>query len=99
MSKTTKIKALSENSEINTIPPSVLKLFWDVNKETVDPVEHAVFIIKRVLNWGDQTSLKWLRTTYSEKQILEVIKRKRGLLPKTINFWEVYYGMAQRSNS
>jgi len=69
----------------------VKNLFWDIKKESVDIQKHSLFIIKRVLDYGDISSLKWLRRTYSEDLIKQVVHRKRGLHPKTINFWEKYY--------
>ncbi|MCK4527359.1 hypothetical protein KAW18_08300 [candidate division WOR-3 bacterium] len=73
------------------IPEFVSKLFWDVKKESVDTQKHSLFIIRRVLDYGDAASLAWLRKTYSENLIKKVIQSKRGLQHKTLIFWEKYY--------
>lgn len=73
------------------IPEYVRNLFWDVKKEDIDIKKHSSFIIKRVLDYGNAVSLKWLFKTYPEDLIKEVIHNKRGLHPKTINFWEKHY--------
>ncbi len=72
---------------INRIPEYVKHLFWDVKKEDIDIKKHSLFIIKRVLDYG----IKWLLKTYPEDLIKKVIHKKRGLHPKTINFWEKHY--------
>ncbi len=80
-----------EKRSQKTIPEYVKHLFWDVKKEDIDIKKHSPFIIKRVLDYGNAASLKWLFKTYPEDLIKEVIYNKRGLHPKTINFWEKHY--------
>jgi len=75
----------------NIIPESVTNLFWDVKKEGIDVKKHSLFIIRRVLDYGDVASLNWLRKTYPEDLIRKVVRNKRGLHRKTIIFWEKYY--------
>jgi len=80
-----------ENKGKKTIPEYVKKLFWDVKKEDVDIEKHSTFIIKRVLDYGDVSSVKWLLKIYPDYLIKKVIHNKKGLHPKTINFWEKHY--------
>jgi hypothetical protein len=76
-----------------TIPSYVRRLFWDVRKETVEIDRHAQFIIRRVLDYGDARSLNWLRRTYSDDELKEVVKTERGLAHKTVVFWKTYFGL------
>ena len=73
------------------LPDFITKLFWDVKKETIDITKHSSFIIRRILDYGDVRELNWLRKTYSDEIIKNVIRSKRGLHHKTLVFWETYY--------
>jgi len=73
------------------IPGHVSQLFWDIKKESIDVKKHSAFIIKRILDYGDEKSLLWLRRTYKDALIKKVVKNKRGITEKTIEFWRAYY--------
>ena len=64
-------------------------LFWDVAK--VDIKQHAHFIIARVLDFGDEKDLMTLRSLYPDREIIYVIKNRRGLMPKTALYWATYF--------
>jgi hypothetical protein len=76
-----------------SVPECIARLLWDVKKDEVDVNRHARFLIRRVLEFGDAISLNWIRKTYSEEVIKEVVKAKRGLDRKTLAFWTLYYGL------
>ena len=73
------------------LPDSVARLLWDVRPESVDTRRHARFLIRRVLDFGDVPALNWLRRTYSETEIRDVVARGRGLAHKTLAFWNLYF--------
>ncbi len=66
-------------------------LFWDVSG--VDVHKHRNFIIARVLDFGNEKELKKVRRLYSDEAIIEVVRNRRGLLPITRRFWQVYFGL------
>jgi Holliday junction resolvasome RuvABC ATP-dependent DNA helicase subunit len=73
------------------VPGSVRKLLWDVEPSSVDVQRHARFLIRRVLDFGDVASVNWLRRTYTDAEIQDVVARGRGLAHKTIVFWNLYF--------
>jgi len=66
-------------------------LFWDA--EDIDLKRHADYIIARVLDYGDEKDVKALRDIYPDEKLIEVIKKKRGLMPLTVKFWAVYFNI------
>jgi len=78
---------------IQVIPDYIQNLFWDVRKETVDVNRHSQFIIRRVLDFGDVAAINWLRRTYPDNLLKQVIKTGRGLAHKTIVFWRDYFDL------
>ncbi len=66
-------------------------LFWDA--EDIDLEKNSSYIIARVLDFGDEKDVATLRAIYPDEKIKEVIKKRRGLMPKTAKFWAVYFGI------
>lgn len=71
---------------------TVLKgLFWDVDIEKVDPEKNSKFIIERVLKYGLTEHVNWLLHNYSERSIVEVVKKSKNIDRKTANYWAIHF--------
>ena len=80
-------KALSKKLE---------KFFWDVPLTSLDVEKDAFFIIKRMLDRGGTNDIRWLLKTYSQDQIINVIKETRDLARPTGNFWADFLGINKK---
>src|SRR3989344_5777979 len=68
--------------------PSFLKLyFWDVDFNKIDPEKSRMFVLKRILDRGNDTALKWLLKHYSKEDIKQLLLTTEDLSRKTANFW------------
>lgn len=56
-----------------TIPANIKKLFWDVDKESLDVTNHQKSIVERVLNYGQLSDWRWLITTYGIPGVQKVL--------------------------
>ena len=72
-------------------------LFWDVKE--IDLHRHAPYVIARVLDFGDENDLKILREIYPDTLLIDVIQKKKGLLPITRRFWSVYFGLSSKEET
>ena len=75
----------------NLIPQELRPLFWDTDLEHFNPVSYPAYTIGRVLEYGDDKAIRWLRDTFSETQIVEVLRTERRLSRKSANFWAIVY--------
>ncbi|MGB9720670.1 MAG: DUF6922 domain-containing protein [bacterium] len=66
-------------------------LFWDA--QHVDYVKNADYVIVRILDCGDGNDIKRLKKIYPAEKIIEVFKKRRGLMAKTGKFWAIYFGI------
>lgn len=66
-------------------------LFWDA--EEIDLQKHSAYVIARVLDYGDWKDVKILRTIYSDAEIIDVIKKRRGLMRQTGKYWAVIFNL------
>ncbi|MEW6327026.1 MAG: hypothetical protein AB1487_05450 [Thermodesulfobacteriota bacterium] len=64
-------------------------LFWDGGE--IDLEKHADYVIARILDYGDERDLKALRRLYSDEKIIQVVKTRKGLSPRTRSFWILYF--------
>jgi hypothetical protein len=63
------------------------KLFWDADFNKMDLDDHADFIIKRVLNFGDLKDFEAIKGIYGIKKIKDVANCSIFQNNKTLNFW------------
>ncbi|MGA8870287.1 MAG: hypothetical protein WB460_04065 [Candidatus Acidiferrales bacterium] len=76
------------------IPRYLNTLFWDTNLDSFDPAEFPEYTVTRVLEYGDRDAIAWLRQTFSEAQIVKVLRTERRLSRKSANFWALIYGVS-----
>ncbi|MBZ5543469.1 MAG: hypothetical protein LAO07_07295 [Acidobacteriia bacterium] len=73
------------------IPKEIRTFFWDVNPETFDPVTFPRYTIGRLLEFGDESAVAWMRRTFSEAQILDALRTERRLSRRSANSWALVY--------
>ena len=75
----------------NDFPDYVKSLFWDCDINDIDVEKHQDFIIRRVLDRGEWSAVKWLRKDVGDDAIRNwLLKTKgKGLEPRKINFWGI----------
>lgn len=73
------------------IPNQLQTLFWDTNVAIFNSSAYPDYTILRVLEFGDEDAITWLREMFSEQEIRRVLCTERRLLPKSANFWALIY--------
>lgn len=77
------------------IPKYLRTLFWDTNLDNFNPAAFPAYTITRVLEYGDRDAVVWLRETFSDAQIVEVLRGERRLSRKSANFWALIFGISR----
>jgi hypothetical protein len=75
------------------IPSHLQTLFWDTNLDTFRPEVYPDYTIFRVLEYGDEPAVTWLRETFPESEIRRVLCTEGRLSRKSANFWALLYGV------
>lgn len=70
-----------------SIPKSFRKYFWDININNIDLKKHQVYVIERLLEYGDVKAYRWLNKNFRKTTIAKIAARSRRLSPQTKNFW------------
>lgn len=62
-------------------------LFWDTNPKSLDIKKHAKYIIERIMDFGNDEEVRWMRKQYSKELIAEVCKASKILHPSSRTLW------------
>jgi hypothetical protein len=69
-------------------------LFWDIDKDKLDPKKYKEFIIQRILEKGDLDDLRWAKEEYGKKELERVFCHFQDKMDKkSINFWQFYFNL------
>ncbi len=64
-------------------------LFWDVDPKIIDTEKHAIYIIERILDFGNDEEVRWMWKFYDHNLIRETANTSRVLHPQTRSFWKL----------
>jgi hypothetical protein len=76
---------------MDLIPLRIRRLFWDVDKDAVDLKLHRSYIIRRIIDYGNIEDVRWMLKAYSSDEIIDVVKKSRGLSRRSAWFWVHYF--------
>lgn len=75
------------------IPRHLHPLFWDVDLQSFDPQSYPEYTIGRILEYGNEAAVSWLRKNFSMRAIVDVIRNDRRLSPKSARFWALVFSV------
>lgn len=82
------------------VPAALHWLFWEIEPTTVDLVEHADYVMERVMSRGNWAAMCWLRRVYGEAELAAFLRhRGERLAPRERAYWELVAGVAPSSDA
>ena len=69
------------------LPKFLEKYFWDVEFEKINFRNRKVYILKRILEYGDEKAVAWMRRNFKKIEMKNALCNFRGYSLKTANFW------------
>jgi hypothetical protein len=66
-------------------------LFWDVNPQGVDAERHAVWLAKRVLEYGYWSDWQALVVYYGKARLAQIVVGIRSLNPRAFAFCQAWF--------
>ncbi len=81
---------------MSTLPSFLRKYFWDIDFDGIVPEQRKTFILKRLLEYGDEQAVEWMKDNYSKNEIKEVLLSCRGLSQKTQNYWALVFELSEK---
>jgi hypothetical protein len=68
-------------------------LFWDIKLDDFKPEDYPDYAIFRVLEYGDEAAVAWMRETFPESEVRRVLRSERRMTPKSANYWAIMLGV------
>lgn len=75
------------NSNIK-LPQNLKKYFWGDDFSQLNTKDHKNYILKTLLEIGDQDAINWLFANFSKKELKQALPDLK-LSPKSKNYWEI----------
>ncbi|GAB4529265.1 MAG: hypothetical protein Kow0063_06170 [Anaerolineae bacterium] len=74
---------------MSQLPDFLRPYFWEVDFDRLRLPEREVYVIERVLEYGEDRAIRWLKATVPPEKLAEVVRRSRRLSPNTANLWSL----------
>jgi hypothetical protein len=75
------------------VPSHLRTLFWDIKLDEFKPEDYPDYAIFRVLEYGDEAAVAWMRETFPESEIRRVLRSERRMTRKSANYWAIMLGV------
>ncbi len=69
------------------LPLKFKKYFWDCAFNSLEWQEHKTYISERLMNYGNNNDIKWLKKKLSLDEIICIVQKSKNIDKKTKNYW------------
>jgi hypothetical protein len=76
-----------KTKETRRLPGFLKPYFWETDFTHLDSRQHEFYLIERLIEYGDDRAIRWLRQNYTPTQIAAVVRDSRAISHNTANLW------------
>jgi len=69
------------------LPLMLKKYFWDVEFGKIGLDKSRVYVLKRIMEYGDKKAIHWMWRNFKKEEIKNALHNFRDFSLKTANFW------------
>lgn len=73
------------------LPQYLIPFFWDINVADFDPHSYPDYTIGRLLEFGNERAIAWLKEEFPESEIKRVLRTERRLSRRSANYWAMAF--------
>jgi len=77
------------------LPQFLEKYFWDVEFKELNMKRSTRFILKRILEYGDEKAVTWMKKNFTEKDVEDILINLR-ISPRSANYWATIFSIDKR---
>lgn len=81
---------------IKKAPVFLKQYFWDIDFGKLDVKAYSRDILVRILEYGDEKAIKWMKRNFTKNDVADVLFHLRGVSPKSANFWALIFGINKK---
>ncbi len=75
------------------LPEFLKKYFWDTEFENIILANRRVYVLKRILEYGDEKAVAWMRRNFTTSEMKDTLSNFRGYSQKSANYWALLLDM------
>lgn len=75
------------------LPKFLKSYFWEIDFEALDADKYPRYVIKRILEYGNERAIRWMGRNFELDEIKSVVCKTRDLSIRSTNFWAVVLGL------
>lgn len=79
------------------LPIFLKRYFWEVDFSKLDAESSSEYILRRLLEYGDERAIKWMFNNFKKNQMKKVLCKFRGYSEKSANFWALVLGVPRKN--
>jgi len=87
MLKYAQIKKKAAKETLTSLPDFPKPYFWEIDFTQLRLPRRQTYVIERVLEYGDDQAIRWLKATFSPETIAGVVRHSRRISKNTANLW------------
>lgn len=77
-------------------PIFLKKYFWDIEFKKLDIQKHKVYVLRRILEYGDEKAVEWMQKNFKKSEIKNALCNYRGYSRKSANFWSIILNIPRK---
>jgi len=78
---------------MKSLPKFLKRYFWDTDFQKLNKKTHSHFIIERILEYGDERTVKWMQNNFKLATIKTVLYNSKNLSHRSANFWQLIFNV------
>lgn len=80
---------------MKNIPKFLKKYFWETDIEGLDLKKYRIYILKRIMEYGDERAVAWLWKNFNKSEMRKVLIESRGFSKKSANYWAIILDLSK----
>ncbi len=81
---------------MKSLPKFLKKYFWDIDFKKLDVEKFRLYIVSRILNYGDEKAIEWMNRHFRRDEQIRVLCTTRDISLRSANFWALILGIPKR---
>ena len=78
------------------LPKFLKKYFWDVDFNKLEVDKSRLFVLRRILEYGDEQAVQWMNNNFSRNEINKLLSFAR-INPQSANYWALVLGIKKEN--
>lgn len=78
------------------LPVFLKKYFWEVEFNKINFQKSKIYILRRILEYGDEKAVNWMRKNFKLSEIKNTLINFRGYSLKSANFWSIMLNIPRK---